>query len=844
LQATRKLFETLALLHSSERDRFLVAHPELPAGIVRNVRNLLAGDDDTRALPSLDDLLPSTVETPAAEFGTGDLLGPYRLIRRLGAGGVGVVFEAVREEGEISLCVAIKILRPELCTPEFLLQMRHEAARLSRLRHPNIARLLDWKLDRCDTPYCVLDYIDGESITSWCTHCALALKARLHLFLAVCAAVAFAHRNMIAHLDLKPENILVNASGEVRLVDFGIARTLTLELASGSEPHLRAYSARYASPEQIHGEQVSALSDIYSLGVVLRELLSMPAGTGIMPATAEPLPYELEAIVSRASAPDPASRYATVGELQQDLRNFLSRRPVCAVPQTPLYLARRFCMRNFRHLAAICAVVVALAAGLSAWQMHRLAEREHLRAQRLRDSVHRFSSTLLFPLEDEMRNLPGSTPARIMAVQTGMQFLQTLSAETGNDPQLMEEIGRAYTKLGDIQGNPANANLGDEKGARSSYEAARRVLANLHDPAGRYAYAVSLEHEGGLVGVEGDKRTEEAMYTEAVATLRGLAGAGSTDARAKESLESTLIDLADLQSGQGRGDLARFNYGQALDQARQLLQQQPENTTCQRSLARCSSRLGNLEWDRGDWEKAFDAYRGSLDVYDRLLRRQPDNLKIRHSWIAGANNVAATDEQLNRAAEALDFYARAEQLATRDAEIDPRDSQAARDRQVGYSNLTRVHLRLGNLAKAEDSSRLELSLARSLWKLNPQDAMARDDLAGSEEHRAEVQARKHDFAAAIASEEDALRLLTANLRDNNSAESLVAVVDGLLRLAGYHLDLGDARPATAQTARQAASSSLAELHRLQPRLRPGYAEDTERAAKIRTLEARLRRQAG
>jgi len=225
------------------------------------------------------------------------------------------------------------------------------------------------------------------------------------------------------------------------------------------------------------------------------------------------------------------------------------------------------------------------------------------------------------------------------------------------------------------------------------------------------------------------------------------------------------------------------------------------------------------------------------------LRQQPDNIKVRHSWIAGANNVAATDEHLNRPAEALELYNRAEELATRDAEIDPRDTQAMRDRQVGYSNLTRVYLRLGKLTEAGQSSRRELEIARSLWKLNPQDAMARDDLAGSEEHLAEVQGKMHDCAAAIASEEDALRLLSANLRANNSEESLVAVVDGLVKLGNYNLDLGAADPRAAETARQAAGKSLAELHRLETRLRPGYAEDRERTAKIRELEGRLREQA-
>jgi len=205
--------------------------------------------------------------------------------------------------------------------------------------------------------------------------------------------------------------------------------------------------------------------------------------------------------------------------------------------------------------------------------------------------------------------------------------------------------------------------------------------------------------------------------------------------------------------------------------------------------------------------------------------------------------VAATEERLNRPANALDLYRRAEVLATSDAAVDPKDAQAQRDQQVGYSNLTRVYLRLGRLAEADRSSHRELVLAQSLWKLNPQDAMATDDLAGSEEHLAEVQAKMQDHAAAIASEEDALRLLNLNFRRSDSADSLAAVADSNLKLANYHLDQASANPAKAHVSREEAVQSLTELHRLEPRFRPGYAEDAERAAKIRKLEARLRGQA-
>ncbi len=844
MQATQEVFEALAPLDHLERASFLATHPEIPSHAVRDALVLLdAWGDGLSELPSIDNMIAMNAQALPVGLQAGDSLGPYRLIRRQGSGGMGVVYEAVRQDSEISLRVAIKVLHPELCSPAFLLHMRQEASKLTKLRHPNIARLLDWNLDSCDVPYFVLDYIEGESITSWCHHRGLALHARLQLFLSACTAVAFAHQNLIAHLDLKPENILVNDSGSVRLVDFGAARFLAQGQKGDDATQLCAYSARYASPEQIQGRQASAPSDIYSLGVVLRELLLLSAGQEQQAASNNPLPYELEAIVARATASSPESRYALVADLELDLRNYLTKRPISAVPQTTFYRLSRFCLRNTLRLTAASAIVIALVAGLAGWGIRVQAEREHHRTDRLLDSVHRFSTTLLFPLEDEMRNMPGATPARMMTVHAGLQLLQNLSAEPDSDPRLKLEIGKAFTKLGDIQGNPANANLGDEKGAQASYEAGSRLLADLHDPEGRYAYGVLLARQGELAGFQGDPQTEDTLDRRAITEFTGLVESGSRDARVREALESALIDLADIQAGKGQEAPALSNYSQALGLARQLLQQQPDSIGYQRSVARCQSRLGNLEWNAGHWQQAEDAYRGSLDVYDRLLHLQPDNIKVRHSWIAGANNVAATEERLNRPASALDLYRQAEALATRDAALDPKDEQAMRDQQVGYSNLTRVYLRLGGLGEADRSSHRELALAQFFLKLDPQNAMAADDLAGSEEHRAEILARKQNYAAAIASEQDALRLLSINFHRSDSADSLAALADSYLKLANYNLDLAAVRPADKERSVQAAAQSLTELHRLEPRFRPGYAEDAEHAAKIRSLESRLHQRA-
>jgi serine/threonine protein kinase len=829
----------LSSILGGQRIRRITAHPDSSLGIMGNAQASISVAEDTEMLPRLDALLPEVAWIPDPELKPGDFLGSYRLIRKLGSGGMGVVFEAIREDGDICMRVAVKVLHSELCTQEFLLQMRQEASKLAKLRHPCIARLLDWKLDHGETPYCVLEYIEGESITSWCERHALSAQACLSLFLDVCTPVSFAHRNWVAHLDLKPRNILVKDTGEIRLVDFGIARTLASGEASEGERAVRAFSAPYASPEQIQGGPLSVQSDIYSLGIILRELLGRSALNSGKRKASAPLPFEIEAIAARASSPDPERRYASVSEFQQDLRNYLAKFPVSAVPATPFYLVRKFCRRNVRPLMASLGVAIALAAGLGAWQMRRSADREHVRAQRLRQDVYQLSTTLLFPMEEEMRNLPGATPTRMLAVHTGLQYLQNLSAEAEKEPELQVQLGQAYLKLGDIQGNPTNSNLGDESGAKASYEAARKMLVSNRVPEGRYAYGLVLLHEGDLIYVEGDHRRAAGLYQEAIGVFRGLAGSGAREVRFQAGLESALIDMGDVEATNGQADPARGRYREAANLAGQVLQQHPDNVNYERSLARCLSRLGNLEWEFGRWQPAQEAFRSSLDVYDRLLHAQPDNLKVRQSWIAGAHNLGNVDEHIDRLNEAIDLYSRAEQLAAADVRLDPQDAFSMRDDQVSLSNLTRVFLRAGDLAKAKQSCMRELALAKKLWKLNPDDAMTNDDLAGSEQHLATVQAKQHQYETSIASQREALELLRANVARNRTTENLVEEMDGLLGLADYSLDLARTNPGASAPAKRAAVQALAELHGLEPNLRPNNAEDRDRATKIREIESRL-----
>jgi len=366
-------------------------------------------------------LQPAAGACPQAE------VGPYRLERLLGEGGMGQVWLASRADGLYQKRVALKLLRPGLANPDLRLRFTRERQILARLEHAHIARLLDAGISADSQPYLALEYVDGEPITDWCQARARTVAQRIRLFLQVCGAVSHAHANLIVHRDLKPSNILVTPLDEVRLLDFGIAKLLdTPEHApENTRTGLRTFTLHYAAPEQIRGEPVTTMTDVYSLGVVLYELvvdakpyrlkrhsdaeweeailavdpmrpslaLQRRADEGGPEAAAlrrraRQVAGDLDNIVLKALAKRPEQRYPSVEALALDLRRLLDGKPVQARRQSMLYRTRKFASRNRWVLATtlLVATVMLAALGIIAWQAQQ-AVRESARAQAMQSFV-------------------------------------------------------------------------------------------------------------------------------------------------------------------------------------------------------------------------------------------------------------------------------------------------------------------------------------------------------------------------------------------------------------------------------------------------------------------------
>ena len=326
----------------------------------------------------------------------GERVGAYVIVRELGRGGMGTVFLAERADGQFEKQVAIKILNRGADTAEILRRFRAERQILARLDHPNIGRLLDAGTTYDGLPYFIMDYIVGAPVTRFAVAQKLSTRQRLDLFLKICAAVEFAHRNLVVHRDIKPSNILANAEGEPKLLDFGIAKLLAkdedaAQLTTEAQQHLTPICA---SPEQAKGDPITVASDIYSLGALLYEMLSdqkphrfstarptreelaLVVGEQVPPPpsavasdaqTARLLRGDLDAIVLFAMRKEPEMRYATVADLADDIRRHLARQPVVARHPTLGYRAKCLVKRNGSRLVASAAVVIVLAGVLFAF---------------------------------------------------------------------------------------------------------------------------------------------------------------------------------------------------------------------------------------------------------------------------------------------------------------------------------------------------------------------------------------------------------------------------------------------------------------------------------------------
>ena len=691
----------------------------------------------------------------------GTWLGPYRVAGVLGRGGMGAVYRAFREDDQFHKQVAIKVIPRLLAGPDAVTRFRSERQILANLEHSNIARLFDGGTTE-GIPYLVMEYVEGVPISQYVQEKALSIPDRLRLMQSVCGAVLYAHRSLVIHRDLKPANILVTADGTVKLLDFGVAKLIdpTVDRTLTSEMMM---TPDYASPEQIRSEPVTTASDVYSLGVVLYEVL-----TGVRPyritssnlhelervvckteprrpSTLETLPPrtrrrlsgDLDNMVLMAMRKDVSRRYGSVEQLSEDIRRHLQGLPIQARRDTPFYRGGKFLRRNQWAVAAALLVAASLVTGTV------IAVRQARAAQARFDQLRGFARTVLVDLHAQLSDIPGTAKARQTLIAYVDDYLKRMAAEhAGDDTALATEFATTYLRLGEMQGTTPEAIDSFKKG-RLLLEGKQK--RGKSDPADVLLLARLRVTAGStLMDLE---RVPEAIenLTAAKSLAAGLRPSIGWNAEAE-----LLKAWADWRLAR----LYRVEY---------QLQQAGEHA--RRSVAVCEDM-----WAHGVRSREmYEIFDGVRLVLAAVLRRQG-------SW-----------------QQSLELYRTVLEDTERHAAEDP--SSARLQRAVGHT-----HQILGDMINRMPGRRLEvrvhvrrsIEIAEHLAALDPGDQSAQSDLAQALADGGENMTDLQDWQESMTDLRRALPIFTKLLKDEPSSgvyQLYVAITEADigLRLANKNL---------------------------------------------------------
>ncbi len=541
------------------RAAWLLSLSEKNARLASLVRSLL---DEERQLKQEGFLERSPLPAGGARL-VGQKVGAYTLISQIGQGGMGSVWLAQRSDGRFERQAAVKFVSIALTNRATEERFKREGSILGRLIHPHIAELLDAGISAHGIPYLILEYVDGVSIDQYCDQHKLDVEARIKLFLDVLSAVAEAHANLIVHRDIKPSNVLVRKDGQVKLLDFGIAKMLVEEGDESSAATVLtmdgpgALTLRFAAPEQVTGATVTTATDVYALGVLLYVLLTgkHPAGADVhSPARlvkaiveAEPprasetalagssaakklattpeklrrqLSGDLDTILGKALKKVPQERYASVTAFAEDLRRYLKHEAISIRPDTFAYRTTKFLQRN-RTVVALTSVAIALVIGSLTTGL-LIANRERKAAERRFAQVRQLANKFI-ALDQDIRGVPGATKVRMQMVTDSLEYLTSLGSDIHGDNDLALEIAYAYVRVAHVQGDPTSPNLGQFTEAEASLNNASRFVEPVlsKDPRNPRALfiATTIAHDRMILASNRGDQAEELKYAAATVSL-------------------------------------------------------------------------------------------------------------------------------------------------------------------------------------------------------------------------------------------------------------------------------------------------------------------------------------
>jgi eukaryotic-like serine/threonine-protein kinase len=739
------------------------------AEIRQEVQSLLDSHGEAADLledPSLT-LSESFTTSDQADPWIGEFIGPYQVIARIGQGGMGAVYRAVRVDEHYVKQVAIKVVKPGVAGEQYLRRFKNERQIMASLDHPNIARLLDAGTAN-SSPYFVMEFIEGEHIDVYCDQRQLGTHARLELFLEVCSALQYAHQHLVVHRDLKPGNILITGDGTPKLLDFGIAKLLDpeifLQTTALTVSEAKPMTPEFASPEQIRGETITTASDVYSLGVLLYRLLTghSPYPLGAQPlhelaraiSETEPvrpslvidrttdetaddgesrkitpesvsrardgqletlrsrLSGDLDNILLKALRKEPERRYLSVEQFGEDIRRHLDGLPVLARKDTIRYRTTKFVERNKAGVAAAALLALSLVAGMvaTAWQAH-IARVERARAERRFNDVRHLTNSLIFDMQEAISSLPRSTAAQKILLDNALVYLDSLAKEAGGDVTLQRELAAAYKKLGDVQGNPFRGNVGDTSAALESYRkvvAIREALVagNPTDKDERYALAAGYRALGQMLVTTGDLQGGLSNATKALSIMGPLAISNPQEFKILDELENAYELIGDIQGGNG-----------------------------------VSANLGDLP-------AALENHRKALAIAEQALRIDSANAAAQRAVAIYELKIGEDQVELGERKLGVENYRKGLDIYKALALKTP-GPQITRDTHVIYTRIGNAQLMDGDTKSAIENYRAALRILNETGT-DPRDALSRTDFATTEAILGQALAQAGDKAGGLA----------------------------------------------------------------------------------------------
>lgn len=769
-KAVKNAYTSVVELARDERPSFLFG---LSDDIRIEVEKLMEADPDAAGFISKPFLVELGVV--ARDNGidlSGNQIDDYVLLKTIGSGGMGTVYLAERKGEGFSQKVAVKLIKRGMDTNAVLKRFLMERQILANLEHPFIARMLDGGSTPDGLPYFVMEHVNGEPIRSYCDTHGLETTSRLKLFSKVCTAIIYAHQNLVVHRDLKPSNILINEEGDPKLLDFGIAKLLssdwntTTEAATATQ--FRILTPEYASPEQLRGKPTTTATDVYSLGVVLYELLTgqrpfrfagknasevadailtqePPRPSTVVVSvngaidvesketanendrrTGEENPHavtrriisnpktlrgDLDNIVLKAIRRDPERRYQSVQEFNEDIDRYLRGLPVKATADSKVYRFGKFVKRHRAGVfaSAFTGLVLLFATGVTGWQYVE-AGREKAKAEMRFNEVRKLANSILFDHYEKIKDLPGSTEAKAKLVADAVNYLDSVSRESIDDPELQRELVQAYQKLAEIKGSTKGiGDLGDTTGAFDYYQKAlaiqesltaadpsnvqdQRRLALLLSDASYVAmgslpesdnykdrsfrlfamlrtlnpdreqaesdYARAVWDRAGRVRRNGDNSAAITFFSEAASIYEALYNGGAGNKKYRRSAALTYKNLGTVYNVTDDFVSGLACYEKALAYDKQIVKENPDGLEGRIGLSLSYRGVGESLNGQKEYAKAATSFSEAIKIQEQIMASDPKNAFVADNLLESYAGAGVSYREMSNFDSAESYFAR------------------------------------------------------------------------------------------------------------------------------------------------------------------------------------------